>query len=60
MIAQRELVEDDLRSGRVVTPIPLPLRMAGGYYLTYTPDRAPSARLLAFEAWVVGAAAMAV
>jgi len=59
MIAQRALVEEDLRSGRLVTPIDLPLRMPGGYYLAYAPDRAPSARLLAFEAWVVGAAASA-
>lgn len=59
MIAQRALVEDDLRSGRLVAPIDRPLRMPGGYYLAYAPDRAPSARLLAFEAWVVGAAAAA-
>ncbi len=57
MIAQRALVEDDLRSGRLVTPVDLPLRMPGAYYLAYPPDRPPSARLLAFEAWVVGAAA---
>ncbi len=60
MIAQRALVEEDLRSGRLVTPIPLPLRMPGGYYLAYASDRSPSSRLLAFEAWVVGAAATAV
>ena len=46
-----------MRSGRLVTPIALPLRMPGGYYLAYAPDRPPSSRLLAFEAWVVGAAA---
>ncbi len=57
MIAQRALVEDDLRSGRLVTPIDLPVRMPGGYYLAYAPDRPLSPRLLAFEAWVVGAAA---
>ena len=53
MIAQRALVEDDLRAGRLVAPIPLPLRMPGGYYLAYPPYRPRSARVAAFEEWVV-------
>ena len=53
MIAQRALVEDDLRSGRLVTPIDLPVRMPGAYYLAYPPDRPRSARVTAFEDWVV-------
>jgi hypothetical protein len=32
-------------------------RTPGDYYLAYAPDRPPSSLLLAFEAWVVGAAA---
>ena len=56
MIAQQALVEDDLRSGRLVAPIDLPLRMPGGYYLAYPPDRPRSSRVIAFEEWVVGAA----
>ena len=53
MIAQRALVEDDLRTGRLVTPIARPLRVRSGYYLSYPPDRPRSARVLAFEEWVV-------
>jgi LysR family glycine cleavage system transcriptional activator len=56
MIAQRALVEDDLRTGRLVAPIPLPLRAPGGYYLAYAPHRPRSARLAAFEDWVVSQA----
>lgn len=52
-IAQRALVEDDLRSGRLATPIPLPLRTSGGYYLAYPPHRPRTARLAAFEDWIV-------
>jgi len=33
MVAQRALVEDDLRTGRLVAPIPVSLRMPAGYYL---------------------------
>ncbi len=53
MIAQRALVEDDLRSKRLVVPIPLPVRTPGAYYLTYAPLRPRSARLAAFENWIV-------
>ena len=59
MIAQRALVEDDLRSGRLVAPIARPLKMSGGYYLAYPPDRPRSSRVAAFEEWVVGQAAAA-
>ncbi|RIK90081.1 MAG: transcriptional regulator [Burkholderiales bacterium] len=53
MIAQRALVEDDLRSGRLAAPIALPLRTSGGYYLAYPPHRPRSARVAAFEDWIV-------
>jgi LysR family transcriptional regulator, glycine cleavage system transcriptional activator len=52
MIAQRALVEDDLRAGRLVTPLPLPVRTPGAYYLAYAPLRPRSARLSAFEDWI--------
>jgi len=53
MIAQRALVQDDIASGRLVAPIPMPLRTAGAYYLAYPPYRPPSARVAAFEEWIV-------
>lgn len=54
MIAQRALVAEDLRSGRLVAPIDMPLKMPGGYYLAYPPDRPRSSRVAAFEDWVAG------
>jgi LysR family glycine cleavage system transcriptional activator len=53
MIAQRALVEDDLTAGRLVAPIPLQVRVPGGYYLSYPADRPRSPRLAAFEDWIV-------
>jgi len=53
MIAQRALVQDDLTAGRLIAPIALPLRTPGGYYLAYPPYRPPSARVAAFEEWIV-------
>ncbi|MFZ2650134.1 MAG: transcriptional regulator GcvA [Burkholderiaceae bacterium] len=55
-IAQRALVHDDLRSNRLVAPIPLPVRTPGAYYLAYAPLRPRSARLAAFENWIVAEA----
>jgi LysR family transcriptional regulator, glycine cleavage system transcriptional activator len=52
-IAQRALVEDDLRAGRLVAPFALTVRTSGGYYLAFPPDRPKSARLVAFEEWVL-------
>ncbi len=53
MIAQRALVEDDLRAGRLVAPLALPVRTSGAYYLAYSPNRARPLRLAAFEDWIV-------
>ena len=53
MIAQRALVQDDLATGRLVAPIPMPVRTPGGYYLAYPPYRPRSARVAAFEEWIV-------
>ena len=54
MIAQYALVEDDLKAGRLVAPIPLRVPTAGAYYLAYSPDRPRSAGVAAFEDWIVG------
>ena len=56
MIAQRALVDDDLRSKRLVAPIPLPVRTSGAYYLAYPPLRPRSDRVAAFENWIVSEA----
>jgi len=56
MIAQRALVEDDLASGRLVAPLAIPVRTSGAYYLAYPPNRPRSARVAAFEDWIVMAA----
>lgn len=55
-IAQRALVEDDLRTGRLVAPFALSVKTSGGYYLAFPPDRPKSARLVAFEEWVLAEA----
>lgn len=56
MIAQRALVEDDLRAGRLVAPIALPVHTPGAYYLAYAPNRPRPARLAVFEEWIVSQA----
>jgi len=56
MIAQRALVEDDLASGRLVAPIPIPVPASGAYYLVYPPSRQRSTNVAAFEDWIVAAA----
>jgi len=53
MIAQRALVADDLRNGRLVAPLAPPVQTSGGYYLAYPPHRPRSARVAAFEDWIV-------
>jgi LysR family glycine cleavage system transcriptional activator len=55
-IAQHALVDDDLKSGRLASPVSLRVRTSGGYYLAYPPDRPQSARLAAFERWIVSEA----
>ena len=54
MIAQHALVEDDLKSGRLVAPIPVRVPTSGAYYLAYSPNRPQSARVAAFDHWIVG------
>jgi LysR family glycine cleavage system transcriptional activator len=53
MIAVRELVEDDLRSGRLVAPFDLQVTTPGAYYLAYSQAAAKSPQLTAFEAWLM-------
>jgi LysR family glycine cleavage system transcriptional activator len=55
-IAQRALVEDDLRVGRLVAPFSLSVRTSGAYYLAYPPQRPRSERLIAFEEWLLSEA----
>jgi LysR family glycine cleavage system transcriptional activator len=55
-IAQRALVADDLRTGRLVAPFALSVRTSGGYYLAYPPHRPKSSRLVAFEEWLLAEA----
>lgn len=56
MIAQRALVQDDLRAGRLVTPISLAVRTSGAYYLAYSPYRRKTDRLIAFDEWLTAEA----
>lgn len=53
MVAQRALVEDDLRLGRLVAPFALNVKTSGAYYLAYHPDRPKSTRLAVFEEWLL-------
>ncbi len=52
-IAQRALVADDLRAGRLVAPFSLTVRTSGAYYLAYPPHRPKSERLIALEEWLL-------
>lgn len=56
MVAQLALVEDDLRTGRLVAPFALRVPTRGAYYLQYRPDPPQSARVRAFEEWIMGEA----
>ena len=53
MVAQLALVEDDLRTGRLVAPFKLRVRTTGAYYLAYHPHRPKSERVVAFEEWLL-------
>lgn len=52
VMAQHSFVEDDLRSGRLVAPLPLRVRTASGYYLAYPKVRSHSPAIRAFEDWI--------
>ena len=53
IVAQRALVEDDLKAGNLVAPFALNVPTSGAYYLAYHPDRPKSTRLVAFEEWLL-------
>jgi LysR family glycine cleavage system transcriptional activator len=53
MIAVRALVENDLRSGRLVTPFDLEVSTPGSYYLACSQVGTKSPQLEAFETWLV-------
>lgn len=52
VMAQHSFVEDDLRSGRLVAPLPLRVRTTSGYYLAYPKARSYSPAIRAFEDWI--------
>jgi len=55
-LASRHLVEDQLRSGRLVAPLDVaPPHAHSCYYLVYPPERADSPKIAAFRDWVLGA-----
>lgn len=53
VIAQRSFVEEDLRSGRLVTPFDLQVSGDGSYFLAYPLERAKSRGVEVFEAWLL-------
>jgi LysR family glycine cleavage system transcriptional activator len=57
-MAQRVLVEEDLRRGRLVTPFSRSVETGEGYYFVAPPDRRPP-KLLAFRAWLAEVAGAA-
>ena len=59
MIAVRALVDDDLKSGKLVAPFGLQVSTAGAYYLASSMAVAKSPQLMAFEAWLIDEAANA-
>ena len=58
MIAQLALVEDDIRTGRLVAPFALRVPTRGAYYLQYRPGQSRSERIKAFEDWILHEAEM--
>lgn len=52
VMAQRAFVEDDLRTGRLVAPLPLRIRTHHSYYLAYPRARQDSPLIRAFEDWI--------
>lgn len=56
-VTQYAFVEDDLRSGRLVSPLALRVCTSGAYCLAFHPGRPKPARVQAFEDWIVKEAA---
>jgi LysR family glycine cleavage system transcriptional activator len=57
MVALYAFVEDDLRAGRLISPLPIRVPTKRAYFLACHPDRPKPARLEAFESWVLEEAA---
>jgi len=53
VMAQRAFVEDDLRTGRLVAPLPLRVNTQRSYYLAYPRAQQDSPLIKAFEQWIV-------
>jgi LysR family glycine cleavage system transcriptional activator len=57
VIAQRAFVEDDLRAGRLIAPLPLRTATANAYYLAHAPSRRATPLIELFERWIIAQAA---
>jgi LysR family glycine cleavage system transcriptional activator len=57
VMAQRAFVDEDLRSGRLLAPLPLRVPTDYGYYLAYPKSGQGSPLIRAFEEWIVQEAA---
>jgi LysR family glycine cleavage system transcriptional activator len=55
-IAIHALVEDDLRSGRLIAPFELQVATQGAYYLASPEEGLKAERVVAFEEWLLGEA----
>jgi LysR family glycine cleavage system transcriptional activator len=53
VIAVRALIEDDLRTGRLVAPFDLQVSTPGAYYLASSQIGPKSPQLVAFEKWLI-------
>jgi LysR family transcriptional regulator, glycine cleavage system transcriptional activator len=57
MVTQYAFVEDDLHTGRLISPLALRVRTTGAYCLAFHPGRAKPDRVQAFEDWIAKEAA---
>ena len=51
-MAQLAFVRDELRSGQLVSPLPLRVPTERGYFLTSHPNRPKLKQVQAFEDWI--------
>jgi len=56
MVAQYAFVEDELRTGRLIAPLPLYVRTRRAYCLAFNPSRPKPYRVQAFEDWITSEA----
>ncbi len=56
VVAQRAFVEDDLRTGRLVTVFDLQAPTGNSYFLAYPVQARPNAKVRAFEEWILNEA----